>query len=654
MSSPLYHSQRRRLLSSRSSAPSGESIAGADATIATVTGRRTQKRLCSEGSGSAFSSSSLSSVDGTTSSPASPQRPDGRQHEQASLHGSPQSRGADHGPLVWVRVTKSGKFASSERDDFEESFWWPACITEGRSVADPLTVSLFGEISPAAPRSLRLETPSSSHILPFKRPGQDVILFSSATFRCLNTSSRRDSFSKRPRTVMDEAWRSAVNLAHEADANLNDGLPSNLSSYRVRTVRVRDSKAEKSMPLSKVKASANGSETSGQWSPPPCDPLLEIPGELVFSLEKKGKTEYWAARVEQYLPPRSPSVLPKYRVRFKDDSFRTVSRDMFYTSDEPEFYTCRLGRYESDEEQAEADSDDEHISWETVTAEHAMPPPNHEDFCELPIREQFAYVKPVIKAVLNETYLPARERHEAFMQGGPSRLRLRKTATGKGDLTALEVTQLGKVLQCWVLGPVHSRKGSLPSLEDLYLQSETGLSTLTDVQVEKMICPASPASPTSNPECKTLLSSQSSLASLSTDIGPSVSMQQMGSPSYEALSEGDKLQASKLFLVCYPSLLSHANRQYCLLVLFHEATLQLLLWRSGERRSPDLLSQADEERLRLVGLAKSEERAWVEAISRMRGIKTRRSFSQPSPASAAVKQPSSGRTLRPRNPPLTR
>jgi hypothetical protein len=102
-----------------------------------------------------------------------------------------------------------------------------------------------------------------------------------------------------------------------------------------------------------------------------------------------------------------------------------------------------------------------------------MPPPSPEGFCELSIREQFAYVKPVIKAILNETYPPARDRHQAFMQGGSSRLRLRKAATGKGDLTAREISQLGRALQSWVLGPMHSQKGSCPSLGDL--ESENGL-----------------------------------------------------------------------------------------------------------------------------------------------------------------------------------
>ena len=131
-----------------------------------------------------------------------------------------------------------------------------------------------------------------------------------------------------------------------------------------------------------------------------------------------------------------------------------------------------MGHWQSDEEESEIDSGDENVSWETVVVEHAMPPPNPDDFCELPIREQFAYVKPVIKAVLNETYHPARERHQAFMQGGSSRIRLLKTATGKGDLSAREVSQLGRVLQFWVLGPMRVLKARPHLLEDM--NSESG------------------------------------------------------------------------------------------------------------------------------------------------------------------------------------
>ena len=128
----------------------------------------------------------------------------------------------------------------------------------------------------------------------------------------------------------------------------------------------------------------------------------------------------------------------------------------------------------SDDEESNDNSDDDHdpdVDRHTIL----MPPPNSKDFCEMPIRDQFAYIKPVIKAILNETYLPARERHQAFMRGGSSRRRLQKAATGKGDLTTREVSRLGKVLQQWVLGPTHIQKAGLPAghLEDV--ESESGL-----------------------------------------------------------------------------------------------------------------------------------------------------------------------------------
>ena len=139
--------------------------------------------------------------------------------------------------------------------------------------------------------------------------------------------------------------------------------------------------------------------------------------------------------------------------------------------------SCPLGRDMSDVEDSEAVTDGVYVQYETCADEPAvvLPPPDPDEFCELPIREQFAYVKPIIRAILNETYLPARERHRAFMQGGLSRLRLQKAATGKGDLTLRDVSRLGRVLQNWVLGPMHLGKVSPPLSPPGYLGSESGL-----------------------------------------------------------------------------------------------------------------------------------------------------------------------------------
>jgi hypothetical protein len=133
----------------------------------------------------------------------------------------------------------------------------------------PLAVSLCGEISPASPKSIRLEAPSPSHILPFKLPGQDIPRFSSFTFRCLLESGiQQQSHSKRPKTVLDEAWHSAVDLAHEVDASLNDGLPSNLSSYRVDTVRIhKDKVGTSTSDDSEAKPSTNSPKISAGLLP---------------------------------------------------------------------------------------------------------------------------------------------------------------------------------------------------------------------------------------------------------------------------------------------------------------------------------------------------------------------------------------------------
>ena len=149
--------------------------------------------------------------------------------------------------------------------------------------AGPLTVSLYGEISPAVARSVRIASPSPSHVLSFKRPGQDITRFNSITFRCPEPGSQRASPSKRPRTALDDAWRSAVDLAHEADASLNDGLPSNLSSYKVGTVRMHESKVE--MPAREAEVSTELSQT---LSGLPTHPSRSCGGRFSYNLQNNG------------------------------------------------------------------------------------------------------------------------------------------------------------------------------------------------------------------------------------------------------------------------------------------------------------------------------------------------------------------------------
>jgi hypothetical protein len=53
-----------------------------------------------------------------------------------------------------------------------------------------------------------------------------------------------------------------VNLAHEADANLNDGLPSNLSSYKVGTTRIVREHNKEEVLTDEAESSTNDPQTS--------------------------------------------------------------------------------------------------------------------------------------------------------------------------------------------------------------------------------------------------------------------------------------------------------------------------------------------------------------------------------------------------------
>jgi hypothetical protein len=58
-------------------------------------------------------------------------------------------------------------------------------------------------------------------------------------------------------------------------------------------------------------------------------------------------------------------------------------------------------------------------------------------------------------------------------------------------------------------------------------------------------------------------------------------------------------------------------------VLLPEAILQILLWRSGERKSLDLLDVDEEERLHALGAMKMQETDWVHDVMRLRETKVR-------------------------------
>ena len=124
----------------------------------------------------------------------------------------------------------------------------------------------------------------------------------------------------------------------------NDGLPSlgiafSESLYggpsQGRTDTTGNSKANQKQKGKRLDPALD------RWSPPPQDPTLMIPGELVFAREPKG-TYYWPAKLQQYVPPTNPKGKPKYRVRFLDESEYDITRETFFTSDEDGFAFCKV------------------------------------------------------------------------------------------------------------------------------------------------------------------------------------------------------------------------------------------------------------------------------------------------------------------------
>jgi hypothetical protein len=111
---------------------------------------------------------------------------------------------------------------------------------------------------------------------------------------------------------------------------------------------------------------------------------------------------------------------------------------------------------------------------------------------------------------------------------------------------------------------------------------------------------------------------------------------QKGCKPYEDLSGVEKLEVRVFHFTV--SCFFFVNRmlqhfQYCSNVLLPEAIMQLLLWRSGERKSLDLLSPEEEHRMHEIAAVKAQETDWVHDVMRLRDA-TLRSQKRAAPATA--------------------
>jgi hypothetical protein len=138
-----------------------------------------------------------------------------------------------------------------------------------------------------------------------------------------------------------------------------------------------------------------------------------------------------------------------------DEVKAEIPRSWFFASHQDEFATCKLGTWQSSiiEVLTDDDSDDEDTEEPSraPSPEPTFPPPAPIDFYDLSIHEQLSYVKPVLRAILNDEYKPAQKRHLDFVKGGSARTRTQESAASRGTMSPDDVGKLQKCMMRWVL-----------------------------------------------------------------------------------------------------------------------------------------------------------------------------------------------------------
>ncbi|KAK7693919.1 hypothetical protein QCA50_003493 [Cerrena zonata] len=523
------------------------------------------------------------------------------------------------GALVWVRLDRVGNICKDETN----TMWWPAKVFHSL----PLRVELFG--SPPSsqegdPVIADIGRPADNIILSFTTPSNSIRFHSGNYSTISNTAVTLFSPRKRQK-VSDETvhakWEAAFRAILEVDRVVNnDGFPR-MVSYYLAQGSYDTSDEEQSLLDSPIAV-----DSDEDWTPPPPNPMYEIPGELILAKESATKTQFWPAKILDYVPPTDRLQKPKYRVLFFDGTIKNLRATLFYTEVDDGFKDCVLGEDKDNYELDEVEVDDPPQSQEytdgapldirSSSPVPELPPP--EDFAFTPIPEQFRYVKPILTAILQEKYSPVKRRHKLFMGSAATRKKVCDTGHEKGELRAAEVEQLSTCIRRWIrrrrqrqelgLIPPDESQGlideDLPEevLNTRYSPAESsslvasGNNTDTDMISEIDLPPASVLSV--SPDRDDALSAENAAQDGNPDQAIAVVQEDFvpgPQKSFTSLSEIEQLT-------------------YCTNILLPEAILQLLLWRAEIRNVLDLQSPEEEERLHCLAETKAQERYWVHDI----------------------------------------
>ena len=212
-----------------------------------------------------------------------------------------------------------------------------------------MRLSLFGDppghMGAAGERRLNVSSPSVSNVRSMVLDGR--LRFNENNYRPSRPDLSQSSPRKKRRLDLDEAWKEARDIMLKADRE-GEGMLQEADSTSSRDVG--------GLVKGKGRAS-NGSDVEGEkslfdfdsksdrpWRAPSVDPLLELPGELVLAKEGKLRTQYWPAKLLEYIKPKRSTQRPKYRVLFFDGTVKPIDKDWFYTTTDDEFSTCTVRR----------------------------------------------------------------------------------------------------------------------------------------------------------------------------------------------------------------------------------------------------------------------------------------------------------------------
>ncbi|KAL0946459.1 hypothetical protein HGRIS_012681 [Hohenbuehelia grisea] len=579
---------------------------------------------------------------------------------------------------VWVLVDTRGRVFQPDSPESQnvDGIWWPARITSKSGSPPKLVLSLLGSLIPGQTTSVTVTSPSNKNVLAmtnsfgsmrFEEPAHVDSELPDSVAGSPKKKQRRD------RSVVEERWRSAVAemLKHKEDDD--DGLPEPGLAFTAYS-----SMFDEALPSADCMQVVDPAEDF--WIPEGPDDALDIPGEPVLASDHR--QTYWPARLLEYLHPESSRQKQgRYRIEYLDGKKKVVSRSKFFVVNEEGFSTCKLGQFESRVVDVSDDSDSENdlavqAPSSSVRASSPLPkdsPPPPAEFIDLTVHEQFVYTKPVLQAILNGTYTPAKKAHDAFISGGKSRKSLNDTASLRGTMDPRHVKQLQKHLIEWCLRDERwairlqdeAREASAPVLDDPPMMLEKVDPDLVQVPPSDDISPSSddapkeddgsipqrapslaptlnnpPSSPGQEPPASFVIEDNGEdqqADAVQVSIGPSVPPPPADIPVDPTVSAGsasstveptkgaesNSTLSRQRGCEAYETLSRIEKLDYCINVLLPEAIVQILLWRSGDRKSVQLLTDDEEDELHHLGETKRSERDWVFDVMRLRAVEER-------------------------------